>query len=198
MSNYFNRSNLALLLLVGVLLASCNNGTKKDDDTATTNSPASTATSAPKGAVLSGTLDNLYVKRIAFDSLGNGSKIVFSHTIAPGSKILLDGFKSQGNDFNPKTPVIQLQYSSVSSTSYGPGVYFTNVVLDANNFNAIKTALGDSATSPNKFVIFKPKADNTYTGFIKYEIFVSPTSSFTAEATAAAIADANPSPPKAS
>jgi hypothetical protein len=192
MSNYFNRSNLALLLLVGVVLSSCNNEAKKDDDTTTT------TTSAPPGAALSGTLDNLYVKRIAFDSLGNGSKIVFSHTLASGGKILLDGFKSQGNDFNPKTPVIQLQYSSVSTTSYGPGVYFTNVVLDANNFNAIKTALGDSATSPNKFVIFKPKADNTYTGFIKYEIFVSPTSSFTAESTAAATADANPSPPKAS
>ena len=197
MRKYFNLKSITLFLSISFFMSSCNDDDKKNDDT--TNSPASTTTAtttntetaqAPQKAAVTGTFDNLYIEREAFDTLLKGTKMVFCHTFAADDKVHLDGWVLNGNTFDTP-PNMPLKNGTPSSENYGAGTYFGNVVLHSASFNKIKNALKDATM---KYVLFKPKKVDTY--HIGYDIYVSPTPSFTFEANFLATTDANPSPPR--
>jgi hypothetical protein len=182
MQRYVSLNRVFLLCFVLLLaIVSCTN----DDKDKKSAEPASTSkeTASP---LVAGYLDTLIIDRQAFDSVQNGSKIVFSFVFTSTDKPTLGGWILKGNDFDTD-PNWVLTNSNPSTVNYSNGIYFGNVVLQPQEFNKIKSAL-----SNHKFIVFAPYLDGKHIG---YKIFLSPTT-FIADKTVAAVADANPSPPK--
>ena len=196
MSKYFKLWKYYLLLLpIGFLIVACNGNDDKKNDTG---SATDTATAEQKGTAVagltSGSLDTLYISRAAFDTIGNGSKLVFSFTFTTTDELTLHGwlFKGAGAKDFDSLPNIKLQNGGASSYTYGMGTYFGNVVLKPNDYNKLKIALNDATI---KYVVFAPIM---YGNNIGYKVCVSKDDlSILSVATVDPIdAELNPSPPR--
>ena len=194
MSKYFKLWKYYLLLLpINFLIVACSNDDKKNDSGSATD----TTTADPKKAaagLTSGSLDTLYIGRAAFDTINNGSKLVFSFTFTPTDELTLHGwlFKGAGTKEFDSLPNIKLQNGGASRYTYGMGTYFGNVVLKSNDYNKLKIALNDATI---KYVVFAPIK---YGDNIGYKVCVSRDDpGLISVATVDPIdAELNPSPPK--
>jgi len=179
-------------------MASCNNGgdEKKGTENSVADSRKNTSGTEqvqPKAMALTGTLDNLWVGASEFNALPN-KKLVFSFTFRTNDTLTLHGWFCKGlvcTGSYDTGPAIKLIKGKASAESYGPEVYFGNVILQGGDVHDIQKILG----TKYKYVVFVPK--NTG-GFINYRIYVTNDNpalvkAFTSVDTEV---DANPSPPK--
>lgn len=187
MQKFFKHNRHVIVFLFAVLLLSaCNSNTeeKKDSDEVTI--------APPKTDMLtSGLLDTLYIEKSAFLNLQGNPKLIYSFVFTSPDTLTLHGWIDKA-PFD-SLPNMKLKYFNRSLLdSYGPGTYFGNVVLRANETGKIKQAL----TQAMNFVLFAPKLLGNN---IKYEILVTDK---LRDAKAAILvvsatgAVANPSPPK--
>ena len=189
MYNYLNLPRVPYLVYAFVLLfiTSCNGNedTKKNTAPPMATTPGQTASLSP------GKLDTLYVERQAFDTLGNGAKLVFSFTFKAADTLTLHGWLVKGPNFD-SLPNLKLKNWHASTYSYGTGTYFGNVVLRNQEIVKIKSSLN----SNSNYVLFAPFLLGNN---IMYKIFVSdklygPKDQILVISPTGA--DANPSPPK--
>ncbi len=189
MHKHVNFTRVPYLLYAFILLfiASCNGNedTKKNTATPVAATPQQTASLNP------GTLDTLYIERQAFDTLGNGAKLVFSFTFKAVDTLTLHGWLVKGPNFD-SLPNLKLKNWHTSSYSYGVGIYFGNVVLRNQEIVKIKSSLN----SNSNYVLFAPYLLGNN---IMYRIYVSdklhgPKDQILVISPTGA--DANPSPPK--
>jgi len=195
MSKYLIKNFICWFIIACCLFViSCGNNPPKGKDTgkavATNNTPT---TATPDAQMLNnGPLDVLYTGRSTFDNVGMGTKLVFAHSVGANNKILLSGWQQQGNQF-PAGSKFDLTNGIQSNVQYGTGVYISNVTLPPDETNKVKTALNNTNML---YVVFTPKMVDTY--FIGYDITVSPGIPALSSQAVNAIAEANPSPPRAS
>jgi hypothetical protein len=195
---FFVKKYTVLLLMTGFLSSGCNNPSdngdsaeqaKAADSVETAAEPASTA-----AALLSGTLDSLWVDSLTFTKLGN-NPAVFSFYVGGLDTLTLHGWAGKGICKTSYTPYpdITLYKGKPSPASYGPGTYLGNVILDKNSVKNIIKVLKDSAA---QYVLFAPQRSGAY---INYKIYLSkeyPTILVKTRAIIDPNASTNPSPPK--
>lgn len=172
-----------------LFLASCGGG----DDKKKTDNVTPETTSQPITEVLTtGSLDTLYIERQAFDTINNGSRLVFSFTFKAADTLTMHGWLLKPGNKYDSLPNIKLKNTKPSGINYSVGIYFGNVVLSPNEFNKIKTALVPGMN----FILFAPVLIGNNVG---YKIFVSDKIRDSKEAILVVTptgAEANPSPPK--
>ena len=176
------------------MIVACSNDEKKNDSGSATDTTTAEPKKAAAAGLTSGSLDTLYIGRAAFDTINNGSKLVFSFTFTPTDELTLHGwlFKGAGTKEFDSLPNIKLQNGGASRYTYGMGTYFGNVVLKSNDYNKLKIALNDATI---KYVVFAPIK---YGDNIGYKVCVSRDDpGLISVATVDPIdAELNPSPPK--
>jgi hypothetical protein len=199
MYRYFKLTGYSFILFTAMLLvASCNNGgdEKKGTDNSGTDSSKNTAGKKqvqPKATALTGTLDNLWIEAAAFNALPN-KKISFCFAFRTNDTLTLYGWTCKGlvcTGSYDTDPAIKLKKGMSSGESYGPEVYFGNVMLYHGGVHDIQKVLGNKY----QYVVFVPKNTD---GFISYKVYVTnddPThvKAFTSVDTDVEL---NPSPPK--
>ena len=196
MSKYFKLWKYYLLLLpISFLIVACSNDDEKNDSGSATDTTTAEPKKAAAAGLTSGSLDTLYIGRAAFDTINNGSKLVFSFTFTPTDELTLHGwlFKGAGGKDFDSLPNIKLQNGGASSYTYGMGTYFGNVVLKPTDYNKLKIALNDAAI---KYVVFAPIM---YGNNIGYKVCVSKSDpGILSVTTVDPVEDVelNPSPPK--
>ncbi len=188
LKSFFSKYYQLFIVIAVFSIVSCNDdANKKSTDDAT-------APVAPAAPMITGTLDHLLVDTAEFRNLDQKQNVVFSFTFGELDTVTLHGwsFKGSGAAFDT-FPNIKLLKGAPSSFSYGPGVYFRNVVLDKKDVEKIINLF--RTTKKVHYVLFAPEVSPI--GGISYNIFLSDSShSVFVKATAAADAIANPSPPK--
>jgi hypothetical protein len=194
--------NLSLLkncqsffIICVILLASCNDGTAdKNTSAAATDSIKAAATAAPVAAIIGGVLDTLFVDSLTFTKLDNG-KVVFSFTYRQNDTLTLHGWDAKGicgDGFN-NSPDIRLIKARPATVSYGPDIYFSNVVLQGKDVKDIKSLL---KVHKAQYVVFAPQKLGEHIG---YKIFLSkeyPAILVKILTVIPTDTEANPSPPK--
>jgi hypothetical protein len=202
MLKYFKLTGYSLFICFTIILiTSCNNGGKKNKDSVnsvedTIDKTTEVKEESSKAKTITGTLDNLWVKKSDFNSLDKDKKVVFSFTFQPNDTLTLYGWSCKGalgscNGTYYTNPDIKLLKGITSGISYGPQVYFGNIILHKN---AVKKIVNGFKTYT--YVVFVPQNNG---GFITYKIFVTnddPTQSIKALVLDPTGEDANPSPPK--
>lgn len=180
-----------------LVIVSCNDGGDKpgtdtpastDSDIKTDVTPAKTPAAA---ALIGGTLDTLWISSTDFPL--NPEKIIFSFTIDPNNKLKLHGWKvKNGPDQFDPTPNYKLTNGGQhKSSTYGPDMYFGNIVLMLNDVATIRNLIRQGGYTK---VLFVPGVTD---GHIGYKIFVGKDdqqmSILAVDPTGTV---ANPSPPK--
>jgi len=194
MSKYLVKNFMCWFVIAFCLLViSCGNRPSDNDTGKAVTANSSSTTASPAAQMLNiGPLDVLYTGRSTFDNLGMGTKLVFAHSVGANSKVLLSGWQQQGNQF-PAGSKFDLINGVPSNVQLGTGVYISNVTLSPAETNKVKTALNNAGML---YVVFTPKMVDTY--FIGYDITVSAGIPTLSSQVVNAIAEANPSPPRAS
>ena len=200
MRKFLNLKKYSLVFfIIPIFMASCNdNGSeKKADETiiADTSTKDAAPPPAPKAAVITGTLDNLWVEAADFKNLKTG-KLVFSFVFRTNDTLTLYGWICKGGlvcagNYDPY-PAIKLKKATPTNVKYGPEVIFGNMILKNAEVNKIQNKIG----AKYAYVVFVPENDGE---FIKYTIYVSnddPASVVKTLALDSTGVIANPSPPK--
>jgi len=197
MTWYYNLKRISFLC-IAILIFSCKDDSKTpktdvsiipDNSIKDTVMPA-----AQKAAVIGGYLDTLWTDRATFDKLPN-SRYVFEITYRTNDTLTLHGWEAKGllgHTFSPN-PDIKLEKGHASPLSYGPDIYFGNMILHNNDIKEIKKRLKDNNA---QYVLFAPQITDEH---IWYKIFLSndpPSIMVKGFAVIATGIDANPSPPK--
>ncbi len=186
MRRYFKLTSYSFILFAAIILiASCNNG--GDEKKGTENSVEDTSKKTPevkqeqpKAIAIAGTLDNLWADASEFKKLPN-KKLVFSFTFRTNDTLTLYGWTCKGvicTGAYDTDPAIKLTKGQAANESYGPEVYFGNVILQGSEVHDIQKKLGATYT----YVVIFVSNDNP--ALVK---------TFTSVDTGI---DANPSPPK--
>ena len=186
---------LSFFTIIVILLASCNDGAAdKNTAAAATESSAPNAQAAPAAAIIGGVLDTLFVDSLTFTKLDNG-KVVFSFTYRQNDTLTLHGWDAKGicgDGFNA-SPDIRLIKGRPGTVSYGPDIYFSNVVLQGKDVKDIKSLL---KVHKAQYVVFAPQKLGEH---ILYKIFLSKENPAILVKILTVIptdTEANPSPPK--
>lgn len=157
------RKTLLFFCTVCFILASCKD---KDDKKEDAKQDLSEKTGPVSEILTTGSLDTLFIERQAFDTIGNGSKLVFSFTFKNTDTLTLHGWvQKQGNKFD-SLPNIKLKNLRAGGLTYGVNKYFGNIILTPSEYNKIKVAL----IPQMNFVLFAPFLSGNN---IAYRVFVS-------------------------
>ncbi|MGB3008332.1 MAG: hypothetical protein WBC06_17585 [Chitinophagaceae bacterium] len=202
MDNYSKLNGYSLLICITLfLIASCNNG--GDEKKVAANGGADTISKtievkeeSSKAMSIAGTLDNLWVTKSDFNKLDKDKKVVFSFTFQPNDTLTLYGWSCKGalgncNGTYYTNPDIMLKKGISSGVTYGPKVFFGNIILRKNTVKKIVNGFNTYT-----YVVFVPENNS---GFITYKIYVTnddPTKSIKPFVLEPTLEEANPSPPK--
>ena len=190
MHRYFKLLSYSLFFLSTIIfLASCNDdkGKKEDDNSAIVEKGPHTASLTP------GVLDVLWTDSTTFNTIPNGSKLVFSFVFKINDTLTLGGWIDK-KPFDDYPNIVLTKGYPVAGVEYGYGTYFGDVVLQQNDVNAIKHDIRGTY----KYILFNPEKYKTNS--IQYKITYSNVEPIMMQANAHVMppADiyANPSPPK--
>ena len=200
MSKYFKLRSVVFFFVTTFLMMSCANNDSKTTDTsapASTTTPTSTdatpaTTTANKTMTLTGTLATLWVESAIFAKLDNKNLFLSFRFEAPDI-LTLHGWSCQGVACSggfPNEPNLKLVPGPVTTVTYGPNVYFGNLLVDD-----VKKIKKKAEKFANVVFVPLPKVDD----YIRYRVFVTNdprTKAFTTLSLEDTEVDANPSPPK--
>jgi hypothetical protein len=176
MRKHFNLFAYFLILFTAfALIISCNN--RGDDKKAAENSVADTSNKTPdvsqeqpRAMAIAGTLDFLYIDAAEFLNLPK-AKLVFSFAFRTNDTLTLYGWSCKNNGVGNCTgtynndPNIKLIKYQTGTKTYGPEVFFGNVIIQKDDVKTIKSKIG-----AYKYVVFVPE---NRAGFIYYTINVT-------------------------
>jgi hypothetical protein len=156
-----------------IIFASCNSNNSTPVTTDTVSASSTTGKVAAPGAqaFIPVNLDTLWVDAATFKPLQQ--KLSFRFYFDSSGSILMNGWNTNGNGPYSANPDLTLQKGRESSTAkYSAGNYLGNLLLQANEVNAIQKKASDNHSLYILFAPVDPAAAH-YPGQVTYTIYVT-------------------------
>ncbi len=152
-NTFFVKSPPLFFMAIMLLFASCNNngsGAATTEAIVTTDqTPAAIKVPA---AILSGSLDTLWMDAATFINLGPSTTMTFRFFDTLDA-FTLRGWTGNPNSYNDKRAEVKLLKGRISTVKYGSGSYFGNIQISNQDYGTIYRLLN---SSKKKYVVFGP------------------------------------------
>lgn len=191
MRRQINLPGFSLILFTAfALIVSCSNG---GDDKKAADESGAVGKDVHTSSLTPGVLDVLWTDSTAFNTIPNGSKLIFSFVFKMNDTLTLGGWVEK-KPYDDYPNIVLTKGKAVAGVEYGYGTYFGDVVLQQSDVNAIKQDIKGTY----KYILFTPEKYKTNS--IQYKISYSNVEPSLMEASAQVMPPANiyanPSPPK--